>query len=78
MNINVGKQQRAFGHWLRTGRLPTVRLANGTEIKFNPYHDPRNGQFTFAPGGASSSGRISARSANVRPRNSPLPPGPRN
>lgn len=23
-----------------------------TEFKFNPYHDPRNGRFTFAPGGS--------------------------
>lgn len=35
----------AFSHYLRTGRWPTV------EVKFNPYHDPRNGRFTFAPGG---------------------------
>jgi HK97 family phage portal protein len=26
-----------------------------TEVKFNPHHDPNNGQFTFAPGGGSSS-----------------------
>ena len=34
-----------FGTYLRTGRwlLPV-------EVKFNPYHDPSNGQFTFAPG----------------------------
>lgn len=38
------RQTVAFGYFLRTGR----RLA--LETKFNPYHDPRNGQFTFAPG----------------------------
>ncbi len=70
MVIDLEEQRRAFGRWLRTGHLPTVRLADGTELKFNPYHDPRNGQFTFAPGGASGTDGISARYANVRPRNS--------
>ena len=41
----------AFELYLRTGRL--VR-AEAPERKFNPYHDPRNGQFTFAPGGPKS------------------------
>ncbi|MDQ4419343.1 M23 family metallopeptidase [Sphingobium sp. DEHP117] len=47
--------QRAFSHYLRTGRrLPEEMFIEeqGVELKFNPYHDPRNGQFTFAPGGA--------------------------
>jgi hypothetical protein len=44
-------ERRAFEHYLRTGRrLPTP----APERKFNPYHDPRNGQFTFAPGGPKS------------------------
>jgi hypothetical protein len=46
--------QRAFLHYLRTGqRLPEEHFLDETEVelKFNPYHDPRNGQFTFAPGG---------------------------
>ncbi len=70
MDIAVEEQRRAFRRWLRTGRLPTARLADGTELKFGPYHDPRNGQFTFAPGGASGIGGASARYANFRPRNS--------
>lgn len=41
-------QRQAFAHYLRTGRRPEL------ELKFNPYHDPRNGQFTFAPGGPRS------------------------
>ena len=73
MDIDVEEQRRASGRWLRTGRLPTVRLADGTELKFNPYHDPRNGQFTFAPGGAAGDGGILVRYANVRPRNSVRP-----
>jgi hypothetical protein len=44
-------QRHAFRVWLRTGKLPPVRSADGLELKFNPYHDPLNGRFTFAPGG---------------------------
>ncbi len=55
--------QRAFAYYLRTGRrLPPDMFMEGrdVELKFNPYHDPRNGQFTFAPGGAGtgSTGRV--------------------
>lgn len=39
----------AFEHYLRTGRR--LRLPESGEAKFNPYHDPENGRFTFAPGG---------------------------
>ena len=47
-------ERLAFEIYLRTGR----RLASPDppERKFNPYHDPRNGQFTFAPGGPRSAG----------------------
>jgi len=46
---------QAFEAYLRNGRrsglvAPTRRM----ERKFNPYHDPENGQFTFAPGGQRS------------------------
>jgi uncharacterized membrane protein YgcG len=41
-------RRRAFSIWLRTGRLPPVRSASGVEFKFNPWHDPENGRFTFA------------------------------
>jgi hypothetical protein len=45
----------AFAHYLRTGRrLPLALVshpAERVERKFNPYHDPRDGRFTFAPGG---------------------------
>lgn len=47
--------RQAFEHYLRTGRR--VREAR-IELKFNPYHDPRNGQFTFAPGGPRSLVRV--------------------
>lgn len=41
-------RRRAFSVWLRTGRLPSARSASGIEFKFNPWHDPENGRFTFA------------------------------
>lgn len=41
-------QRIGFRHWLRTGRVPRFRAADGRELKFNPYHDPRDGRFTFA------------------------------
>ena len=49
-----GQDRRAFSHWIRTGQWLSDPDADGIEHKFNPYHDPRNGQFTFAPGGPRS------------------------
>lgn len=50
-------ERRAFQHFLRTGRRLDLRtLEEPLEFKFNPYHDPRNGQFTFAPGGSREGG----------------------
>lgn len=54
MQLTEGEKRRVFAWWLRTGRLPTVRTAAGLELKFNPYHDPHNGRFTFGPGGTGS------------------------
>lgn len=45
-------ERLAFEFYLRTGRRLVIR--ERAERKFNPYHDPRNGQFTFAPGGPRS------------------------
>lgn len=45
------RQQSAFSHWLRTGRLPPVSTVGGVELKFNPWHDPDDGRFTFAGSG---------------------------
>lgn len=45
-------ERLAFEFYLRTGRRLVSPRAS--ERKFNPYHDPRNGQFTFAPGGPRS------------------------
>ena len=38
---------RGFAIWLRTGRLPVPRRADGVELKFNPWHGPEDGRFTF-------------------------------
>lgn len=47
--------RRSFEHYLRTGRWLAVEAGPATSgQKFNPYHDPRNGRFTFAPGGPRS------------------------
>ena len=51
MQIAPGESRHTFAIWLRTGR----RSAAGIERKFNPNHDPRDGRFTFGPGGAGSS-----------------------
>jgi hypothetical protein len=50
---NLKKVERtAFSVWMRTGRWP--RRAQELELKFNPWHDPRDGRFTFGPGGPRS------------------------
>ncbi len=50
MDIAGSARRYAFSTWLRTGRLPTARTADGVELKFNPWHDPTTGRFTFANG----------------------------
>lgn len=46
-----GKQSSAFSWWLRTGKLPPALGPDGLELKFNPWHDPTDGRFTFAGSG---------------------------
>lgn len=41
-----------FARWLRTGRRPPLRNSDGVELKFNPWHDPADGRFTFAGAGS--------------------------
>jgi hypothetical protein len=48
MQMSAEQQRQAFSIWLRTGRLPRQ---SDRELKFNPWHDPRNGRFTFAGSG---------------------------
>lgn len=71
--ISTNVDRKAFSYWLRTGRLPAVRSAAGLELKFNPWHDPEDGRFTFANTGdyhpRGSGGGAKAR----RPRAGPTP-----
>ena len=55
--MDSAAQQRpsAFSIWLRTGRWPAP-AGEDVERKFNPWHDPANGQFTSGPGGGSFGG----------------------
>lgn len=46
--MDEAARRRAFSVWLRVGRLPSAHAADGVEFKFNPWHDPENGRFTFA------------------------------
>lgn len=54
MRISGQRQPTAFSTWMRTGRWPRPEATPSVEVKFNPWHDPRNGQFTFGPGGPRS------------------------
>jgi len=42
------QRRQAFSVWMRTGRWPRRADSGAPEFKFNPWHDPRNGRFTFA------------------------------
>lgn len=49
--------RQAFLDYVRTGRCSLqdpFEDGRGVERKFNPYHDPDDGRFTFAPGGPRS------------------------
>lgn len=48
MDFSADERRRAFSAWLRTGRLPRPLRVDGIVLKFNPWHDPRTGRFTFA------------------------------
>ena len=51
IDIPDNERRRAFSIWLRTGRLLSLRNAEGIELKFNPWHDPETGRFTFVGAG---------------------------
>lgn len=57
LQISDSERRRAFSIWLCTGSLPQISTTDGVESKFNPWHDPRNGRFAFAPGGGSTPSR---------------------
>mgnify|MGYP003632579292 CR=1 FL=1 len=68
MDIAAEERRRAFSVWLRTGRWPT--LLRSVELKFNPWHDPENGRFTFA-----GTGRYFGRGNHHRSSSSNVRPG---
>ena len=51
--VNTGSKEyhRAFGKWLRTGFWAFDPAAEAAETKYNHWHDPRSGRFTFAGAG---------------------------
>jgi hypothetical protein len=61
----------AFELYLRTGQRRTAAEWLAQERKFNPYHDPDNGRFTFAPGGSGSGSSPAAMAS--RPTNGGKP-----
>ena len=67
MEFLAEARRRAFSQWLRTGRLPKWLTLGHTEFKFNPWHDPDDGRFTFAGTGTYfGDGRRSARASTAR------------
>ena len=60
------RQSSSFEQYLRTGRIRRAS-ASPTEFKFNPWHDPEDGRFTFAEqGGYFGGGSSSARTRGER------------
>jgi hypothetical protein len=70
----IQAERNTFDMWLRTGRR---RLSYPIEVKFNPYHDPKNGQFTFAPGGPRSLEDVIVAQRSPIARETSIRPAPR-
>ncbi|QQV77135.1 hypothetical protein H5J25_17655 [Sphingomonas aliaeris] len=72
MNLSDTERRQGFSTWLRTGRLPSVRNADGHELKFNPWHDTEDGRFTFVGSGrryGNAGGTMTVARARNIPRN---------
>lgn len=48
MSLSPNAERRAFSIWLRTGRRVIVRAPISIETKYNHWHDPQDGRFTYA------------------------------
>lgn len=70
MHSAAEQRRHAFSVWLRTGRWPRNLDSRQREFKFNPWHDTRNGRFTF-PGAGRYFARGGANSPNAAPQDSP-------
>lgn len=75
IDISENERWRAFGRWLRTGRLPSVQDPDSIELKLNQWHDPENGRFTFVgagrhygQGGGGATGRVDWSAHSSRPK----------
>ena len=68
MELSATQTRQAFSHWLRTGFWLAIPPQAGVECKFNPNHDPTNGRFTFAPGGARSLSHVVISNRRAVPR----------
>lgn len=71
--LQRGSRDTAFSIYLRTGQRVAIPPI---ELKFNPYHDPRNGRFTFAPGG-SVGNAAPYRTTRAKPGKAPPKPAKR-
>lgn len=76
MRESAHEQQSGFAFWLRTGRWPDRAPGAAIERKFNPWHDPDDGRFTFAGTGrhygSGGQGRAGNPSSNGRRKRPPL------
>lgn len=70
-----GKQPSAFSWWLRSGKLPPAVRPDGLELKFNPWHDPEDGRFTFA-GAGRHYGASGTDAVSSQKRRAPTSPDP--
>ncbi|WP_294330411.1 DNA/RNA non-specific endonuclease [uncultured Sphingomonas sp.] len=71
------EQRRAFAIWLRTGRWVRIGGEGAIEFKFNPWHDPSNGRFTFAGTGSASKAGSGLRGQRKRKRVPPYGDDPK-
>jgi hypothetical protein len=58
-------KRTAFSRWLRTGTVPSALGPDGLELKFNPWHDPADGRFTF-PGAGRHDGSTQTDTTSAR------------
>lgn len=68
-----GNQQSAFSHWFRTGKVPRALAPGEVELKFNPWHDPANGRFTFTGAGRNYGAGGADRALKIGHRSRPRP-----
>lgn len=72
---NITKRRVVFDYWLRTGRvLEDAAESPVSERKFNPWHDPDDGRFTFSGQGQYYSGGASHHPPRRRPAQSSARP----